>query len=158
MKKIDTTIIDSIRIISSDTSNYDLRNTVLEIKKPIQEIVFDNIYILLLSTLILVLCFIIVNKTKSKTKGVVLNKNDFKSDSKSDFGNVFSGLANQKEAKKLKDNLLRKCHPDRFPNDKDLNFEANRLSSLVTKNAYNLNRLRELEIEIEEILLNEDKN
>lgn len=148
MKNIDSTITNSI-----DTLNKNVENEIVEINNSITEVVFDNLYIILVS--ILVVCYIFY---KNRPKGVVLDENDLKNDSESDFGNVFSSLANQKEAKKLKDKLLRKCHPDRFPNNIDLNTEANRLTSLVTKNAFDLNRLLQLEIEIEKKLFNGNKN
>ena len=148
MKNIDSTLINSI-----DTLKKSSENEIVEINNSITEIVFDNLFIILLS--ILVICYILY---KNRPKGIVIDENDLKNNSESDFGNVFSNLASQKEAKKLKDKLLRKCHPDRFPNNRDLNTEANRLTSLVTKNAFDLNRLHQLEIEIEKKLFNGNKN
>jgi len=143
MKNLDTTNINSVttKNIAATAEESQFGNTL-------QDLIFDNIYILLLVLSALLIFFLF----KSKNKGIILSEEEFSKSDKSDFGNVFSGLSNQKEAKQLKDKLIRKCHPDRFPNDEKLNQEASRLTSLVNKNAYDLIKLKDLQIEIDNVL------
>ena len=144
MKNLDTTNINSVttKNIAATAEESQFGNTL-------QDLIFDNIYILLLVLSALLIFFLF----KSKNKGIILSEEEFSKSDKSDFGNVFSGLSNQKEAKQLKDKLIRKCHPDRFPNDEKLNQQATRLTALVNKNAYDLIKLKELQIEIDNILI-----
>ena len=54
-----------------------------------------------------------------------------------DFGNVVSSSL---LAKNLYDELKKICHPDKFPNEQDIN-KANELFQLVTQNKGDYNKL-----------------
>ena len=66
-----------------------------------------------------------------------------------DFDNVLDSSFN---AALLYDELKKKCHPDRFPNDVRKNRVATELSLEIAKNKNNVKRLRELKREAVEKL------
>jgi hypothetical protein len=61
-----------------------------------------------------------------------------------DFNNIINSSFN---ATKLYDELKVKCHPDRFPTDKEKNIIADSLFQEISKNKTNVKRLIELKEE-----------
>ena len=87
--------------------------------------------------------FIVKEKFKSKVSA----KQQFKSESLKqdiDFNNIINSSFN---SVKLYDELKVKCHPDRFPTDKEKNLIAESIFQQITKNKTNFKRLLELKEE-----------
>ncbi|MBO6118160.1 MAG: hypothetical protein J6P44_06430 [Bacteroidales bacterium] len=61
-----------------------------------------------------------------------------------DFGNV---MMSSFHAKEVYDELIKKCHPDRFVGDEHKTEIANKLSQEITENKNNYKRLEELKIQ-----------
>jgi hypothetical protein len=79
-------------------------------------------------------------------------KTKFKSDSLKqniDFDNIINSSFNSIQ---LYDQLKVKCHPDRFPTDKEKNAIADSLFQEVTRNRTNVKRLIELKEEAKQKL------
>ena len=72
---------------------------------------------------------------KDKTKEQILHEGDI------DFSNLIDSSF---KAKPLYDDLKKKCHPDRFPNDEAFNAKATEIFSLLVKNKHNYKALCEL--------------
>ncbi len=103
----------------------------------------DNIWIWigLLAFVIIVLIVLFSKNTKLYKQ---LAKDKFKQEIQSgdiDFGNIVNSSFN---AKPLYDELIRKCHPDRFVQNEDKNKIALSLSQEITKNKNDIKRLIEL--------------
>lgn len=84
---------------------------------------------------------------KNKTKTKVTAKQNFKEESlkqEIDFKNIIDSSFN---SVKLYDTLKVKCHPDRFPTEKDKNAVAVEIFQEITKNKTNIKRLLELKEE-----------
>ena len=84
---------------------------------------------------------------KEKFKSKVSSKQQFKSESlkqEIDFNNIINSSFN---SEKLYDELKVKCHPDRFPTDKEKNLIAESIFQQITKNKTNIKRLLELKDE-----------
>jgi hypothetical protein len=91
-----------------------------------------------------VIAFLIF-KRKLKSKDTA--KQRFKNESLEqdiDFGNIINSSFN---SIKLYDELKVKCHPDRFPTDKEKNILAENIFQEISKNKNNIKRLRELKEE-----------
>lgn len=91
-----------------------------------------------------VVAFLII-KITSKPKNTA--KQRFKTESLKqdiDFNNIINSSFN---ATKLYDELKVKCHPDRFPTDKEKNRIAENIFQEITKNKTNIKKLRELKEE-----------
>ena len=61
------------------------------------------------------------------------------------WGSVFNSINEQPEAKKKYDELIRKCHPDRFPSNNKKIRIATKLSAELSKHKLDLTKLKELE-------------
>ena len=84
---------------------------------------------------------------KEKFKSKVSAKQQFKSESlkqEIDFNNIINSSFNSVQ---LYDELKVKCHPDRFPTDKEKNLIAENIFQQITKNKTNVTRLLELKAE-----------
>jgi len=84
---------------------------------------------------------------KEKFKSKVAAKQQFKSESLKqdiDFNNIINSSFN---SIKLYDELKVKCHPDRFPTDREKNIIAENLFQEISKNKTNVKRLLELKEE-----------
>lgn len=84
---------------------------------------------------------------KEKFKSKVSAKQQFKSESlkqEIDFNNIINSSFNSVQ---LYDELKVKCHPDRFPTDKEKNLIAENIFQQITKNKTNVKRLLELKEE-----------
>lgn len=93
--------------------------------------------------LIVLLKFIKPNDTiKQKIKKESLNE-------EIDFNNIINSSFNSKQ---LYDELKVKCHPDRFPTDKEKNIIADKLFQKITENQNNSKRLIELKEEAKQKL------
>ena len=96
-----------------------------------------------LAELVIIAYLILREKFKSK----VSSKQQFKSESlkqEIDFNNIINSSFN---SEKLYDELKVKCHPDRFPTDKEKNLIAENIFQQITKNKTNVKRLLELKEE-----------
>lgn len=83
-------------------------------------------------------------KETNKTKKQMI-KEQVLSEEAIDFNNIINSSFN---AKQVYDQLIRECHPDRFPNNPTKQQIALNLSQEVVKNKGNLNRLEELRNEV----------
>lgn len=93
--------------------------------------------------------FLII-KQKNKPKDTVKKK--FKKEfleQEIDFNNIINSSFNSKQ---LYDELKVKCHPDRFPTDKEKNIIADKLFQEITENQNNVKRLIELKEEAKQKL------
>ncbi len=84
---------------------------------------------------------------KEKLKAKDTERQRFKNESlihDIDFNNIINSSFN---SIKLYDELKVKCHPDRFPTDKEKNLIAENIFQEITKNKTNVKRLLELKEE-----------
>mgnify|MGYP006894306938 CR=1 FL=1 len=91
-----------------------------------------------------IILFLILNR---KTKSKISAKNQFKKDALSeevDFNNIINSSFNSSE---IYDELKVKCHPDRFPIDKEKSLTAESIFQEIVKNKNNIKRLLELKEE-----------
>lgn len=100
--------------------------------------------------IILVLMFISsrkkFKKSKFKRDKVIALKEDI------DFSNIINSSFNSKV---LYDELIRKCHPDKFVENEEKNKMAVLISQEITKNKNNVKRLLELkELAIKQLNIN----
>lgn len=89
---------------------------------------------------LIIIAIIIFMKTKS-TKTITTTR---KSDSPIDFDNILNSSFN---AHKLYGELIKKCHPDRYPADAEKNRIATELSFKIAQNKNNYKKLQELKQE-----------
>jgi large-conductance mechanosensitive channel len=104
--------------------------------------------------IILLLIFRLVKKTKQTGNNNSENKTIKEQilNEKIDFDNILFSSFNAKE---LHDKLIRKCHPDRFPNNPDLSKIADYLTREIRENRTNIKKLEELKLEaIEKLNIN----
>jgi len=97
-----------------------------------------------------VLIIFLIIKQKIKPKDTIKQK--FKKESlkeEIDFNNIINSSFNSKQ---LFDELKVKCHPDRFPTDKEKNLIADKLFQEITENQNNAKRLTELKEEAKQKL------
>lgn len=92
--------------------------------------------------LLIIVILIIVGIRRPKFEG----KMDLRKTAEGEvnFGNLINSSFNARE---LYEELIRKCHPDRFPNDPDKCRIANEIFQEISKNRHNLKRLHELKSE-----------
>jgi len=91
-----------------------------------------------------IIAFLVI---KEQLKSKITAKQQFKSESLKqdiDFNNIINSSFN---SIKLFDELKVKCHPDRFPTDKEKNIIAENLFQEISKNKTNVKRLLELKEE-----------
>lgn len=96
--------------------------------------------------------FIIFLIIKHNKKPKDSTKQKFKKESleqEIDFNNIINSSFNSKQ---LFDELKVKCHPDRFPIDKEKNLIADKLFQEITENQNNAKRLIELKEEAKQKL------
>lgn len=109
---------------------------------------FSNVWFWIAVVEFLVICVLLFySRSKSRSK-----KSDYKMKAKSaeiDFSNVIESAF---KAKPLYHDMIRKCHPDRFPMNPEKIQIATELSLEIGKNKNNLKRLLELKKEAEEKL------
>ncbi len=133
----DTLIRDSLKLANEVIGNSSNTNNV------------NNFWIWIAITEFLVIIFLLF-KRKTKVKETVKSK--FKTDSlkgEIDFHNIIDSSFN---SMKLYDELKVKCHPDRFPTDKEMNKIADSLFQEINKNKTNTKRLLELKEEAKQKL------
>jgi hypothetical protein len=88
--------------------------------------------------------FILFLVLKQFKKSRDTTKQKFKEESleqEIDFNNIINSSFHSKE---IYDELKVKCHPDRFPNDKEKNIIAENIFQEITENQNNVKRLMEL--------------
>lgn len=99
----------------------------------------------------IIIAFIVFLIWKQKTK-TLSKKDKHKKEGRNstiDFGNIINSSFNSRQ---LYDELKRKCHPDRFVDDKDKNEYAEKLFQEISKNQTNYDKLIELKHKAKEIL------
>lgn len=87
-----------------------------------------------------------------RKKKTTIAQQNFKTEAlrqKVDFGNIINSSFH---ANSLYDELKVKCHPDRFPTDKEKNQIAERLFQEITQNKTNINKLIKLKEQAEKLL------
>lgn len=92
--------------------------------------------------------YLIIKKMKRKPNA----KQRFKEESLSqevDFNNIINSSFHSTELYNI---LKVKCHPDRFPNNPELNAIADKLFQEINKNKTNVKKLEELKIEAQQKL------
>ena len=109
----------------------------------------NNIWMwIAIAELIIILFLFIKGKVKIKeTEKSKFKEETLKNDI--DFHNVINSSFNSIQ---LYDELKVKCHPDRFPMDKDKNVLAESLFQEISKNKTNINKLLELKEEAKQKL------
>lgn len=133
----DTLIRDSLKLANEVIGNSSNINSI------------NTFWIWIAITEFLVIIFLLF-KRKTKVKETVKSK--FKTDSlkgEIDFHNIIDSSFN---SMKLYDELKVKCHPDKFPTDKEMNKIADSLFQEINKNKTNTKRLLELKEEAKQKL------
>ena len=92
---------------------------------------------------ILLLLFIVIKQNRANKEGLSAKRQKIRETlaEEVDFQNVISSSFN---AATLYDQLIKKCHPDRFPDDENKRQTAEELSAEIGKNKHNLKKLNEL--------------
>lgn len=90
---------------------------------------------------IIVVLLLSIGKADDKKRSI---KRRVKEEGDINFGNV---IASSFGAKALYDELIRKCHPDRFAPDEEKNAIANDITERLGKYKYDLEKLNELKEE-----------
>ena len=114
--------------------------------------VLNNIwfYISIGEFVVIASLLIVILKNKKRKHGKKINKKDLLNSSEDvDFGGV---IQSSFHAKGLYDTLIRKCHPDRYIDEKRRQI-ASELSSQIVENKHNYKKLCELK-EIAVVKLN----
>lgn len=135
----DTILKDTLQI-----TNESITNSVIKGSN-------DNInWWLWLAIIEFIIILFILFRRNNTSKSSSLQK--FRKDSleqEIDFNNIINSSFNSKE---IFDELKVKCHPDRFPTDKEKNIIADKLFQEITKNQNNIKRLIELKEEAKQKL------
>ncbi len=97
---------------------------------------------------IIILFLLIRRNNTSKSSSIQKFRKD-SLEQEIDFNNIINSSFNSKE---IFDELKVKCHPDRFPTDKEKNIIADKLFQEITRNQNNLKRLIELKEEAKQKL------
>lgn len=92
---------------------------------------------------ILLLLLIVIKQKKTNKAGLSAKRKKVKEIlvEEVDFSNVINSSFH---ASMLYDQLIKKCHPDRFPNNEEKQRIAEELSAEIGKNKHNLKKLNEL--------------
>ncbi len=90
--------------------------------------------------LIILLLIVLLTKRRKNLQPVQNNLNELM-DEKVDYQNIIHSSFN---AGTLYNQLIKKCHPDRFPNDVRKQEIATEISAEAGKNKHNIKRLEEL--------------
>lgn len=136
---IDTLIQNSTKVVANNINSTTTNDSGL----------FSNVWFWIAISEVIIILFFILSKRKKKNTGI---KHLFKEDALSqnvDFDNILNSSFNSTE---LYDTLKIKCHPDRFPTDKNKNAIAETLFREINKNKTNIKRLLELKKEAEQKL------
>ncbi|MFI3297020.1 MAG: molecular chaperone DnaJ [bacterium] len=131
-------------MLETEIIHQDSVNTIESVINTTHTITYDNIWMWIAIVeflIILIFCLTRIGVKKRNLKSKV--KKEILSDP-IDFDNI---IKSSFHANELYDKLIKKCHPDRFPTDQNLNNIATELSKEIQKNRTNLNRLNELKIE-----------
>lgn len=93
--------------------------------------------------IILILLLLLFKKKKRKTEDIGIDEGvkSYK-DTEIDLPNMFNSMFN---ASKLHDNLKKKIHPDRFPNDPDKIAIANELTAQLNESQNNIAKMKEIQ-------------
>ena len=133
----DTLLQDSLKLINHTLGNRSESHNYFNLWIWLSIIEFAIIIFLLLK-----------NKNKTKETAKVKFKNESLSQN-IDFDNIINSSFNSTQ---IYDELKVKCHPDRFPNDKEKNAIAQLIFQEITKNKTNVKRLLELKEEAKQKL------
>ena len=111
----------------------------------------NKILLILLFFVFIYLCFVLYNKLTIKYN---ITSHQIEPDNKEDdsLDTLFNKLRDQPLCEDLYKKLIRRSHPDLFPNDKNKIKSANEITSLLGKHKLELEKLKELEIRIQKEL------
>lgn len=133
------TIINAMVQLASDTSN-----VLLSGNSPVHTsgcFIYDFWFWLSIAEALLIV-ILLVSRLKRKPKSQMDQiKSQVMSEGEIDFSNTMMSAFHSKD---LYDKLKVKCHPDRFPQDDELNAIANSLFQQIVENKKNYKKLLEL--------------
>lgn len=100
----------------------------------------------------IILLLVIISNRKNFKNSKFKKEKDSILNEEIDFGNIINSSFNSKV---IYDELIRKCHPDRFVQNVELNKIAISLSQEITENKNDIKRLEELkELAIKQLNIN----
>ena len=99
----------------------------------------------------ILIILLFLKKYKNRSDRGDNNRNEEDKDEEGDWSEVFITLGNKDKAKKLYDKLIRKAHPDRFPNDEEKIKIAEEITQELGEaiKVFHLTKLQELEKRID---------
>ena len=134
---------DSISIDNSDSTSL-LKENINPEEDSVENNESKSIW-LYISLILIILVFL--KKYKNRSDRGTNNMNEEDKDGEGDWSEVFITLGNKDKAKKLYDKLIRKAHPDRFPNDEEKRKIAEKITQELggAIKAFHLTKLQKLE-------------
>lgn len=97
----------------------------------------------------IIILFLLIRRYKTSKSSSIQKFRKDSLEQEIDFNNIINSSFNSKE---IFDELKVKCHPDRFPTDKEKNITADKLFQEITRNQNNVKRLIELKEEAKQKL------
>lgn len=97
----------------------------------------------------IIILFLLIRSYKTSKSSPIQKFRKDSLEQEIDFNNIINSSFNSKE---IFDELKVKCHPDRFPTDKEKNITADKLFQEITRNQNNVKRLIELKEEAKQKL------
>ena len=113
---------------------------------------FSAIVIYALVILIVLLVYFLYRK-KTNTYAIPAGSRNSSKNNDDMWGDVFKKVGQQPQAQELYSELIRKSHPDRFPNNDEKISIAQEITALLGENKLDLEKLKELEVRINNELL-----
>jgi hypothetical protein len=117
---------------------------------------FSALQVLMYLVIFSIMIFL-YNRYKIKSEIHTVTGDELKTDtdnSEINWNNFFKKVGQQPEAEKLYKELIRKSHPDKFPNDDKKISIANKITASLGENKLDLEKLQELRLKINKELLN----
>lgn len=126
---------------------------VIKITQKVPEIIINKwLIVSIIEFALLILLIILYLKSNKKHKSddyfVDEHVRKFKN-TEVDFNNMFNSMFNSKE---LYDQMKKKIHPDRFPNDLEQNKLASKLATELNESKNDIGKLKEIKAMAEEKL------
>ena len=109
----------------------------------------DLIITFLIKAMFIIILFLLFRRYNTSKSSSIQKFRKDSLEQEIDFNNIINSSFNSKE---IFDELKVKCHPDRFPTDKEKNIIADKLFQEITRNQNNLKRLIELKEEAKQKL------
>ena len=116
---------------------------------------YFSLRVIIAGIIVIIMGFYIFQRYQKMTMVYNIDKSMIEDDEIGDtnfWDNVFNSISEQPDAKKTYDQLIRRCHPDRFPDDNKKIIIATELTAELGKHKLDLAELDKLAIRIKKEL------